>query len=171
VINRVYFRFEGTSRYNKRWFLALQAIDMIVEYSITIHKSLFDVFKMATDYEQQPSWQPSIRMAKVTPNDPVRTGSMLYMEKTLPVGLVFINADITEFNRNKSVEMQGVHGRFRFKRTTEFASTGRETIVRDKIEMPTGCLYFWYTPLLQNMLRAQMTKEWTLLKKRLETNA
>lgn len=141
---------------------------MIIENSITIQKPVADVFRTATDFDSFASWQPATKVVKVTPNDPVRAGSMVYMEKSLPTGLIFINADLIEFQRNKLMEMKGVFGRFKFTRKTEFINSGRDTIIKDRIEMPTGCLYSWYTPLLRRMLQAQTQREWALMKERLE---
>lgn len=144
---------------------------MIIDYTVTIQKPLFDVFKMATDYNNFASWQPDTRSSVVMPGDPIRTGANVSIEKAGLLGTTFINADLIDFQRNKSVEMSGIHGRFRFKRKTEFTSGGRETVIRERIEMNPGCLFAWYTPFLQRSLLAQMKKEWAVVKKRLETSA
>jgi uncharacterized membrane protein len=141
---------------------------MIIDQSITIQKPLFDVFKTATDYEQYPTWQTGVSLVKLTSGDPIRTGTMLYMEKQFLGGKTFVNADIVEFQRNKSIEMQGIHGRFRFKRIIDFSSSGRDTVIRERFEMNTGCLYFWYNPILQSALTNQIKQEQALLKKKLE---
>jgi uncharacterized membrane protein len=141
---------------------------MIIENSVTIQKPIFDVFRMATDFDSFATWQPATKLVKVTPNDPVRTGSMIYMEKSLPTGLTFINADLIDYQRNKVMEMKGVFGRFKFTRKTEFITSGRDTIVKDRLEMPTGCIYFWYAPLLRRMIEGQTKREWAVLKQRLE---
>lgn len=141
---------------------------MLIEYTTTVQKALPEVWRMATDYDEFPNWQPATRTAKVNPNDPIRAGSMLYLEKMHPLGLTFINADLVEFQRNKLVEMKGIYGRFRFRRTTEFMSGGRETTIRDRLEMNPGFLYFWYTPWLRATLTRQMREEWKILKQTVE---
>ena len=142
---------------------------MLVEQKVTVRRALPEVWRMVSNFEEYPRWQSHTRLAKVTPNDPVRQGSMLYIEKSDPLGVTFINADLVEFQRNKMIEMKGVYGRFRFRRTMEFSLSGTETLVRDRIEMTPGCLYFWYTPLLRSTLSSQMQREWDAVKKALET--
>jgi uncharacterized membrane protein len=141
---------------------------MIVETNTTIQKSLFDVFKVATDYENLKQWQPHVEMIKLTEGTPVRTGTMVYIEKKFMGATTVVSADIINFQRHKSVEMSGVQGRFRFRRTTEFISGGRETVIKDKIEMPTGCIYSWYAPFLRAALTRQVQREWASLKQLLE---
>jgi len=141
---------------------------MLIDQKYTIHKALPDVWRMVSDFEQYPRWQPGVRLARVTPNDPIRTGSMLYIEQQGLLGTTFINADLIDFQRSKIIDMKGVYGRFRFRRTIELSSAGRETTVRDRIEMNPGCLYSWYTPLLRAQLSGQMQRDWNTLKKQLE---
>lgn len=141
---------------------------MLIEQKVTVRRALPDVWRMISDFEDYPRWQPHTRLAKVTPNDPIRQGSMLYIEKSDPLGVTFINADLIEFQRSKMIDMKGVYGRFRFRRTMEFSTSGMETLVRDRIEMNPGCLYFWYTPILRSMLTSQMQREWDAVKKTLE---
>lgn len=138
-----------------------------IDLQITLHAPLFDVFKAVTDFEAYPQWQPHVSLAKVSDGAPFRVGSMVYLEKKFGMGSIFINADVTEHQRNKSLELKGVHGRFRFRRLIEFTSTGRETLIRDSMTVHTGWLYFWYTPLLTATLRQQMRHEWELLRRKL----
>lgn len=144
---------------------------MQIDYTITIQKPLFDVFRLGTDYNSFASWQPRVKTSVVMPGDPVRTGSNVSIEKEGLLGTTFVNADLIDFQRNKMVEMNGIYGRFRFRRKTEYNSGGRETVVRERLEMNPGCLYFWYTPFLQRALLNEMKREWEAAKKRLETGS
>lgn len=141
---------------------------MLVEQKVTIHRVVPEVWRMVSDFEAYPTWQPNTRLVKVTPNDPVRQGSMVYIERSDPLGITFINADLIEFQRSKMIDMKGVHGRFRFRRTIEFSPSGTDTLVKDRIEMTPGCLYFWYTPILRAQVAGQMQREWAAVKKALE---
>jgi uncharacterized membrane protein len=141
---------------------------MLIEHKVTVRRAVPEVWRMISDFEDYPRWQPHTRLVKVTPNDPIRQGSMLYLEKSDPFGLTFINADLIEYQRNKMIDMKGVYGRFRFRRTIELNLSGMETLVRDRIEVNPGCLYFWYTPLLRALLNGQMQREWDAVKKALE---
>ncbi len=137
----------------------------VIEQKIVIQKPLFDVFRVATDFKTVSSWQPRTTAINITSGDPIRPGTMLSIRR----GGVFINADIIEYDRNKKVLMQGIWGRFRFSRTIEFHSGGRETTINDKLNIHTGWLYFWYAPILSATLRSELSAEWAQLKKQLET--
>ncbi len=138
-----------------------------IDLQVTIHASLFDVFNAVVDYESYPQWQPHVHLAKVTDAKPFRTGSMVYLEKQFGLTRIFVNADVTELQRNKLIEIKGVHGRLRFRRQIEFSSTGRETIIRDKVTFATAWFHFWYTPILTATMRSQMKREWELLRRKL----
>jgi xanthine dehydrogenase molybdopterin-binding subunit B len=68
---------------------------------------------------------------------------------------------MVEVERNKSLEMTGIWGRFPFRRRVEFASTGRETQIKDRLTIKTGFLFFWYAPILSRALKSQLKQEWT----------
>jgi uncharacterized membrane protein len=137
----------------------------VIEHKLTIQRQLFDVFKLATEYKDFPKWQSGTKDVRITSGEPVRAGTMV----TIIRNNVFINADILEFQRNKLVKMQGVWGRFRFVRTQEFTSNaGRETQIKDHINVQTGFLYFWYAPILRMQISNQLRSDWAAIKKQLE---
>lgn len=136
----------------------------LIEETVTIQRALFDVFKAVTDFEALPTWQTGARV-RVTAGDPVRAGTMISIQR----GSVFINADVLEYQRHKGLVLQGVWGRFRFRRSYEFISNaGRETVIKDKLDIQTGWLYFWYAPFLRSMISSQVRADWARLKQQLE---
>jgi hypothetical protein len=138
----------------------------VIEQKIVIQKPLFDVFRVAMDFNHASSWQPRTTAINITSGDPLRPGTMLSIRR----GSVFINADVIEYERNKKITMQGIWGRFRFNRVIEFHSGGRETTITDKLNIHTGWLYFWYAPILTMNLGSELKAEWAQLKKQLETS-
>jgi hypothetical protein len=138
----------------------------VIEQTVSIQKPLFDVFRAATDFAAWGNWQNGVRNVALISADPIRAGTMVSMER----GSTFINADVTEYQRQKTLSLSGVWGRFRFTRHIEFSATGRETIIRDKMSVQTGFLWFWYNPILTARLNGQIKSDWANLKKQLETS-
>jgi uncharacterized membrane protein len=138
------------------------------EHSITVQRSLFDVFKYLSDFERATQWQAATSSARVTAGNPVRVGTMVSQNRRL-LGPVFINADVIDYQVNKQIQLQGVFQQFPFTRTYRVESIGgMQTRVHDHMVMQTGCLYAWYTPVLSLMLKRQIAEEWQQFKKILE---
>lgn len=134
-----------------------------IEYKLTIKSNLVEVYKAVTAYEDDGSlkeWQPKLKSVGVTAGNPLRTGSMIGMRRQFVMSEIFVNADVVDMQRNKRFELQGVHGRFRFRREIEFASSGRETIVTDRITVKIGWMFFFWKPVVISTLRNQISQEW-----------
>jgi hypothetical protein len=124
-----------------------------IEHKLSIARPVSDVFKAVTDFENTEAmqqWQPALK-------------SMGIM-----TGEIFVNLDVLDLQRNKRLELQGIHGRFRFRREIEFVPNGRESTVSDKINVQTHFIWFWYRPFLIGAIRSQTAQEWQNLKKQLE---
>jgi len=143
-----------------------------IENSITIGRPISDVYRTVTDFsnsERMKAWRTSVQSIGITAGDPLRTGSMIAMTKHFLGSAIFVNVDITDLQRNKRVELKGMHGRFPYVRSIEFAPSGRETVVRDHIEIRTPWIFFFYTPFLTSSLKRQTQQEWQALKEMLES--
>lgn len=142
-----------------------------VEHTLKINAVFTDVFNQLSDFENLQTlqqWQPTLTAINVTAGKPLRAGSSVSMRKQLMGSSIFINADITDLQRNKRIAMKGVYGRFFFTRSIELTTGGRETTIRDVIDMRTPWFYFWYTPFFVPALRRQTSDEWDRLKALLE---
>lgn len=139
-----------------------------IEHRVTIQRPVFDVFKLAGDFNRWLEWQAGITDVSMISGNPIRSGTMLSVRRNLLGRNVFINADVIEYDRNKRIELRGVHGTFPFQRVQEFQSQGRETLIIDNLNFKTGILYFWYGPILAGALRRQMEADWASLKQLLE---
>jgi len=137
----------------------------IIEQTATIQKPLFDVFRVAADFTQWHTWQAGVKNVALISGEPIRAGTMVSLER----GSTFINADVTDYQRQKTLTLTGVWGRFRFVRHIEFGANGRETTIRDKMTIQTGFLWFWYNPILTSRLRSMFKADWAALKKQLES--
>ncbi len=142
-----------------------------IESSITIGKPISDVYGAVTAYDspdEMKQWRTAIQSIGITAGNPLRTGSMIAMTKQFLGSSIFVNADVTDLQRNKRVELKGMHGRFPFTRSIEFSPSGRETVIRDKIEVRTSWIFFFYAPFLTSNLNRQVKQEWQALKQLLE---
>lgn len=138
-----------------------------IEHSITVSSNLVEVYKAVTAYDDADSikeWQTSIKSLGVTAGSPLRTGSMIAMKRQFIMSEVFMNVDVTDLQRNKRFDLQGIHGRFSFRREIEFSPSGRETVIKDRIWLKTGILFFWWRPFVLAALKGQISKEWASLK-------
>lgn len=142
-----------------------------IEHQVTIARPISEVYKAVTDYgdtEAMQEWQSDLKTVGITAGDPLRTGSMIGMTKRFISSIIFVNVDVSELQRNKRFEIQGVHGRFFLRREIEFTPSGRETVIKDKITLRVGWFLFWYRPIVKGALRSQTEKEWQKLKQLLE---
>jgi hypothetical protein len=142
-----------------------------IEHKLSIARPVSDVFKAVSDFENTEAmqqWQPALKSMGITEGNPVRTGSMVAMTRRFMTGDIFVNLDVLDLQRNKRLELQGIHGRFRIRREIEFVPNGRESNISDKINIQTHFIWFWYRPFLIGALRSQTAQEWQNLKKQLE---
>jgi carbon monoxide dehydrogenase subunit G len=143
-----------------------------IEHQVTIAKPISEVYTAMTDYENLQSiqrWQPDTLSLGVTAGSPLRAGSMIAMSRRFMGSKTFVNVDVLEIQRNKRIELKGIHGRFPFSREIELSPSGRETIIHDSITLKIGWLFFWYRPFLQKALTRQTAQEWQNLKKLMES--
>src|SRR5690349_10533210 len=98
-----------------------------VEHKLSIARPVSDVFKAVSDYENTEAmqkWQPTLKSMGITEGNPVRTGSMVAMTRSFMGGNVFVNLDVLDLQRNKRLELSGMHGGFRYRREIEFVPNG-----------------------------------------------
>lgn len=142
-----------------------------IEHQITIAHPITEVYRAVTDYENPEvlqSWQRDLRTLGITAGDPLRTGSMIAMKRRFLGSDIFVNLDVTDLQRNKRFELKGIHGRFAYQREIEFAPSGRETLINDKINLRASWFLFWYRPFVRSAIQRQTRREWENLKRQLE---
>jgi len=135
-----------------------------IEYSTTISQPLFEVFKKATDYDSMHTWLNDLTSPiGITAGKPVRAGTMMSMNRKFLGQAQFVNFDVVTFDRNKLIEWSGMWGRFPFKRRIEFTSQGRETAIKDVINVNVPIIFFYMRPFVNNGLKSMMKNEWNAL--------
>lgn len=144
----------------------------LIEQTITIQRPLFDVFREAGDFEQFKVWQRDVLDISLISGDPIRPGTMVSMTRRFGGRVLFINADVVDYQRNKAIELNGVWGRFPFRRRTEFSSAGGgQTQIHDTLNIRLPWFYFWYSPIFTPSVRRLVTSDWQTLKSKLESRA
>jgi hypothetical protein len=140
-----------------------------IDHRETIQRPVFDVFKLAGDFERWDNWQDGVTDVSLIAADPIRPGTSVTIRRNMMGRNVFINADVVEYDRHKRIVLKGVQGLFPFNRTIAFQSQGRETLIIDSLSIRTGFMYFWYGPILAASLRKQLQNDWGTLKQMLES--
>lgn len=144
-----------------------------IEHQLTISRPITEVYNAITNYEdldELRKWQPDLFSVGVTAGNPLRAGSMIAMTRRFMGGKIFVNTDVLEIQRNKRIEVKGIHGRFAFRREIELTPSGRDTVVHDSITLKIGWIFFWYRPFVRSALSKQTAREWTNLKDVLESS-
>jgi hypothetical protein len=95
---------------------------------------------------------------------------MVAMSRRFKGSKIFLNVDVIDLQRNKRLELKGIHGRFPYHREIEFSPSGRETLINDKITLRVGWLFFWYGPFVRSALSRQTAQEWQNLKTLFESS-
>lgn len=142
-----------------------------IESGVTIQAPVSKVYEKVTAFEggEVQEWRESVETVNITAGNPLRAGSMIAMTKRFRGSSIFLNVDVVDLQRNKKVSLQGMHGRFRYRRDIEFTPISRETRVSDRIQLDLGWFWFWYAPLVSASLRRQTQREWQQLKQLLES--
>lgn len=141
-----------------------------ISHKITIQRPSFDVFKAVADFKTAAEWQPNTVQISLSAAEPLRVGTMISQTRRFMGRTVFMNADVIEYVPNKKIELKGIFIIFPFTRTiTVDSSGGGQSTLSDHITLRTGCIYFWYTPILTAGLRGQTKAEWDTLRRRLES--
>lgn len=143
-----------------------------IEHQLTIARPITEVYNALTNFDnvdEMRKWQPDTLSVGVTAGNPLRAGSMIAMTRRFMGSKIFVNTDVLEIQRNKRIELKGIHGRFPFRREIELNPSGRDTVINDNITLHISWFFFWYRPFVRGALNKQTAQEWSRLKQLLET--
>lgn len=142
-----------------------------VEYSVTINRPVYDVFRYATNIENAQKWQPDVKEVHRT-NDNLRVGTMITQVRSTRLlrWRLDLNADITEFQSNKVVEYKGVLGVFPVVGRIKFESSGRTCTVTESLDIRMGCLYSPFSPLMRGTMSRRTKRALETLKTQMENS-
>jgi uncharacterized protein YndB with AHSA1/START domain len=142
-----------------------------VDGEILIGRPVEDVFDFVANQENEPRYNPEMRVAKKTTEGPIGVGTSFHAEMTGRGRVVPMTIRVTEFERprriRERVEMQSMD----LTGGLDFEPIDEGTTMRWHWDLrPSGVLRFM-GPLVASMGRRQERRIWAGLKRHLESRA
>ncbi len=132
------------------------------ETQVLINRPVFQVFRYVGDFNNDINWR-NVRNIGITSGDPIRIGSMVAMTRRIMGRGGFVNGDVTDFERNRKIELKGSYWGFPFVSTITFDHRGQQTNVRETLEIRTRW-FFWFGIFFNLTLNGVLRREWETLK-------
>ena len=139
------------------------------ENQVLINRPVFQVFKYVGDFRNDVHWR-NVHGLGITNGDPIRAGSMVAMTRRLMGRRGFVNSDVTDYERNRKIELKGSYWGFPFIATITFEHRGQQTNVKETLDIRTRWM-FWFGLFFSVTLKSALRKEWTALKQLLDSHA
>jgi len=137
------------------------------ENQVLIERPVFDVFKYVGDFKNDVHWR-NVKGVGITSGDPIRAGSMVAMTRPILGRKGFVNGDVTEYDRNKKIELKGSFWGFPFVQTIQFEHRGQQTNVKETLNISTRWMV-WMALFFNLSLGSTLSNEWQQLKKMMDT--
>lgn len=146
-------------------------MSMEAEVSITIKRSVEDVFAVLSDVEATPKWSSNALEEKMTSAGPVGVGSTR-RAVVRSFGLTAENeAEVTEFEPNRRIALQGLSGEFPFRVSMDFERLTGATRVDWTWELAPRGFRKLAGPLLSRLFTRQFRKDLNTLRDMMEAGA
>ena len=143
-----------------------------VENSVVINQPIEEVFAFLSNAENDPVWQAQIQEAKVTSDGPIGVGSTIAQKAHFLGRGIEIEAEITEYERNRKFAWKSTSGPIPSEGQNIFETTGegqtKFTIVAD---LDIGGFFKLAEPLVARSARRQTEANLANLKDILEADA
>ena len=138
------------------------------ENQVLIDRPVFDVFKYVGDFKNDTNWR-NVRGVGITSGDPIHTGSMVAMTRPLLGRKGFVNGDVTEYDRNKKIELKGSFWGFPFVHTIIFEHLGQQTNIKETLNISTRWM-IWFGFFFNMTLNRTLKHELEQLKQLLDAH-
>ena len=138
------------------------------ENQVLINRPVFQVFKYVGDFRNDVHWR-NVHGVGITSGDPIRAGSMVAMTRRLMGRKGFVNSDVTDYERNRKIELKGSYWGFPFIATITFEHRGQQTNVKETLDIRTRWM-FWFGFFFSATLKSALRKEWADLKHLLDSH-
>lgn len=137
--------------------------------SITVNRSVSDVFRTVANFREASQWQPDVQGVHLS-DDHVRTGVIVtVVRSTRLLGWKLdLNADIIDYTPNKLIEYKGVLGRFAVRGSYSFIPSAGKTQVTETLNIRMGWLYAIWGPLMRTVMAGRTRRALEGLKQYLE---
>ena len=114
------------------------------ETQVLINRPVFQVFRYVGDFNNDVHWR-NVKNVGITSGDPIRTGSMVAMTRRIMGRNGFVNSDVTDFERNRKIELKGSYWGFPFICTISFDHRGQQTNVKRDAGYPHTLVFLvWH---------------------------
>ena len=141
------------------------------EASITINRSVEDVFAVISNFEHNARWSSATIEDKITSPGPIGVGSTARLVSKF-LGRRFENdAEITEFERNQRVAMRSTSGPVSVRGTLTVESVDGGTRVNTTFELEPGGFFKLADPIVTRMAKRQFESDLANLKDLMEARA
>jgi len=138
------------------------------ENQVLINRPVFEVFRYVGDFRNDIHWR-NVHGVGITSGDPIRPGSMVAMTRRLMGRSGFVNCDVTDYERNRKIELKGSYWGFPFISTMTFEHRGQQTNIKEELNIRTRWM-FWFGIFFNLTLKGALSKELAALKQLLDAH-
>ncbi|MDQ2934690.1 MAG: SRPBCC family protein [Chloroflexota bacterium] len=142
-----------------------------VEASITIHRSVEDVFAVVSNFEHNSKWSSATVEDKITSPGPIGVGSKARLVSKFLGRRIENFAEVTEFELNRRVTMRSTSRPMPFQGSLTLEPVEGGTRVNTTFKLEPGGLIKLAEPLVMTMAKRQWDSDLANLKDLMEAHA
>jgi uncharacterized protein YndB with AHSA1/START domain len=140
----------------------------MIEASITIKRSIDDVFMTIADFDSHASWRSGLIDAALTSEGPIKTGTTYLYNMKVMGREIETSGQIESFTPPTSYAWKATSGPFPMSGSIKCESVPEGTRVTDIVEAEPGGFFKLAEPLIIKQQQSQMEKDLKQLKALLE---
>ncbi|HUG30842.1 MAG TPA: SRPBCC family protein [Candidatus Limnocylindria bacterium] len=141
------------------------------EVSITINRSVEDVFAVISNFEHNAEWSSATVEDKITSPGPIGVGASAHLVSKFLGRRIENDAEITEFEPNRRVTMRSTSGPIPFRGSMTLDPVEGGTRVKATFELEPGGFFKVAEPIVTRMAKRQFESDLANLKDLMEAHA
>ena len=139
----------------------------VIEQSVTINRSVAEIFRFVADFSNNPKWQPA--GMQLERSGKVRIGDMVVGKQRIMGRMQHVNADVIDYSPNQRITYKGIMGSYSFSTTYDFDFTGAGgTKFKITTDIRIPWWFFMLRPVVASGVRSQVTESLQNLKQFME---
>lgn len=142
---------------------------MRVEVTVTINRSIEDVFAYITNFENNPKWQNGMISCTFTTPPPLDVGSQYKQLAEFMGRIIESQFEVTQLMPNQRVEFETIVSTFPIQIIREVSAVDDGTKVHAIISGQPSGLMGLFSPLIKPMMSRQIQGDYQRLKELLES--